>query len=109
MISHNQSIDNILLSQQKAFQPNRTKMAELWPKKVCPCMEIIDILRSILTFNLAKYQYFSVGPGLFDKYLQKNSLCNFHFNIIQNVDFMSKKPRISAKFLKKFRQKVLEA
>ena len=31
---------------------------------------IIDILRDILAYNLAKYQYFSMRPSLFGKYHQ---------------------------------------
>ena len=31
---------------------------------------VIDILRAIFAHNLAKYQYFSMRPGLFDKYYQ---------------------------------------
>ena len=39
-------------------------------EKRMPKNEIIDILRAILAYkyNLAKYQYFSLRPGLFDKY-----------------------------------------
>ena len=41
-------------------------------KKHTPIYEIIDILRATLTYNLAKYQYFSIAirPGLFDNYYQ---------------------------------------
>ena len=39
VISYDQSIDNILLSSQKNFSPIGQKMAELWPKNVCPYME----------------------------------------------------------------------
>ena len=35
-----------------------------------PIYGIIDILMAILAHNLAKYQYFSMRPGLFDKYHQ---------------------------------------
>ena len=39
-------------------------------KKRMPIYGIIDILRAILAYNLAKYQNFSMRPGLFDKYYQ---------------------------------------
>ena len=39
-------------------------------KKRMPIYEIIDIVRSILAYYLAKYQYFSMRPGLFDNYHQ---------------------------------------
>ena len=45
-------------------------MAELKPKKRMPKYGIIDILRGILAYNLAKYRNFSMRPGLFDKYYQ---------------------------------------
>ena len=38
--------------------------------KRMPKYVIIDILRAILVYNLVKYQYFSMRPGLFDKYLK---------------------------------------
>ena len=37
-------------------------------KKRMSIYGIIDILRAILAYNLVKYQYFSIRPGLFDKY-----------------------------------------
>ena len=39
-------------------------------KKRMPIYAIIDILRATLAHNLAKYQNFSMRPGLFDKYHQ---------------------------------------
>ena len=39
-------------------------------KKRMPIYGIINILRAILAYNLAKYQYFSMRLGLFDKYHQ---------------------------------------
>ena len=38
--------------------------------KRMPIYGIIDILRAILAYNLAKYQNFSIIPGFFDKYHQ---------------------------------------
>ena len=66
MISHNQSIDNSLLSYQK----KSARLDKKWPsynQKRMPIYGIIDILRAILAHNLTKYQYFSIIPGLFDK------------------------------------------
>ena len=39
-------------------------------KKSIPIYVIIDILRAILTHNLAKCQYFSMKLGVFNKYHQ---------------------------------------
>ena len=39
-------------------------------KKRMPIYGIIDTLRTILAYNLAKYQNFSMRLGLFDKYYQ---------------------------------------
>ena len=43
---------------------------------------IIDILRAILAINLAKYQYFSMKPGLFDKYRQITHSVQFEVQCI---------------------------
>ena len=55
MINHHQLIDNSLRGYRQKFQPIGRKMAELWPKKRMPIYGVIDILRSILAYNLAKY------------------------------------------------------
>ena len=60
IISHQQSIDNSLLSYQKKFQPDWTKNSQVMAKRRMPIYGIIN--------NLAKYQHFSMRPGLFDKY-----------------------------------------
>ena len=51
-----------------SFQPDWTKNGQVLAKKRMPIYGIIDILRAILAHNLAKYQNFSMRPGLFDKY-----------------------------------------
>ena len=48
--------------------PVGRKMAGLWPKKRMSIYGIISILRAILAHKLAKYQYFAMGPILFDNY-----------------------------------------
>ena len=65
-------------------------MDKKWPsygQKSMPIYGINDILRAILTHNLAKYHHFSMRPGLFDKYQITYSL---QF-VAQNISFMSKK------------------
>ena len=53
MISHHHAwIDNSLLSYHKKFPPD-------WTKNRMSIHGIIDILRTILAYNLAKYQYFA--------------------------------------------------
>ena len=56
MFYYHQSIDYNLLSYHKVMA-----------KKRMPIYGIIDILRSILAYNLDKYQYFSMRPSVFDK------------------------------------------
>ena len=55
-----------------------------------PVYGIIDILRAILAYYLAKYQYFSMRPGLFDKYHQITYSLQFSVQNQVNVDFTSK-------------------
>ena len=70
IILYNQSIDNSLLSCHKILSPTGQKMAELWPKIVCPYYGIIVIFRDFLAHNQAKYQYFSMRSSLFVSYYQ---------------------------------------
>ena len=56
---------------------------------------IIGIFREFLAHNLAKSQYFSVRPSLFDYYYQTYQItcnyiitCKFWLNISKNVDSM---------------------
>ena len=50
-----------------------------------PCIyEMIGILRAILAHNLAKYQYNSIRPSLFDKYYKiANALQFSTLNILK--------------------------
>ena len=52
----------------KKSQGKRTGVNSRGVKSCIP--GIIDILRAILAYNSAKYQHFSIRPGLFDKYHQ---------------------------------------
>ena len=58
--------------QNHYFSPTGRKMAELWPKNVCPLpiYGIIDIFRAILAYNLAECQYSLLSLSLFDEYYQ---------------------------------------
>ena len=53
-------------------------------KKCMPIYGIIGIFREVLAHNLAKSQYFSVRPSLFDYY---NQITYY----LKSVDFISKK------------------
>ena len=70
IFSKKASKDNSLLSYQKKIQLDWTKYGRVMAKKRMAIYGIIDILRDILAHNLAKYQNFSMRPGLFDKYPQ---------------------------------------
>ena len=70
MISHDQSIDNGLLSSHKNFQPNWLKNDWVMAKICMPLYGIIGIFRDFLAHISAKYQYFSMRPSLFDLYYQ---------------------------------------
>ena len=63
MISHHQSIDNNILSYRNKFQPSYGQYM--------PNYGIIGILKAGLAHNLAKCQYLSMRPSLFDKYYQE--------------------------------------
>ena len=79
MISHHQSMDNSLLSYRKNFQPDWSKIGWVMAKKRMLIYGIIVILRFILAYNLAKYQNFSMRPGLFDNYHQIT--CSLQFSV----------------------------
>ena len=61
-------------------------------KKRMPIYGIIDILRAILAYNLAKYQYFSMRPGLFDKYHQITYSLQFLVQYHIKFAFYAQKP-----------------
>ena len=54
-------------------------------KKRIPKYGLIDILRAILAHNLAKYQYFSMRPGLFEKFHQIPYSMQFTFPYIIQI------------------------
>ena len=51
-------------------------------KKRMPIYGIIGSLRAILAHNLVEYQYFSMKPGLFDKYRQITHSVQFEVQCI---------------------------
>ena len=70
LISHQQSIDNSFLSSHKKLS---AQFAEKWPsygQKTYADIWIIGDFREFLACNLAKSQYFSMRPGLFNYFYQ---------------------------------------
>ena len=110
MISHNQSIDNGLLSSHKKFQPNWSKNDWVMTKIRMPLYGIIGIFRVFSVHISAKYQYFSMRPSLFDLYYQttyslhipsQNVLkCGFHG--LQTPKNPQNRPYLSLQFLLHF-------
>ena len=91
MISHNQSIDNGLLSSHKKFQPNWSKNDWVMTKIGMPVYGIIGILepfRLISQPNINIFQWDQVYSICTTKL---HILCIFHLKMFLNVDFMAYK------------------
>ena len=71
-ISHDQSIDNSLLSSHEKLKADWSKNGWVMGKKRMPLCGIIGIFKRFFAYNSANFQYFSMRPSLFDNYCQNS-------------------------------------